>query len=172
MTSDAPMLLGVAAGPARLAAQFGFIAILSWLSVIDWRTRRLPDWIVLPMLWVGLVLNAALEMFASPADAIFGAVFGYAALWLISAAYNGVRGGRAFGGGDLKLAAMIGAWLGVTALPAALLVAFLSGTFAVLPGLMRRTLRVSHSVPFGPALALGGVAALATGPTLAGWLAP
>ena len=169
----APALLGPAAGPVRLAAGAGFVAVLTLLSVIDLRTRRLPDPVVLPALWAGLLLNAGCSLFAAPPDAVLGAAAGYGALWLLSAAYGPrSRAGAAFGGGDLKLAAMIGAWLGVEAMPAALLVAFTSGTLAVLPGLVRGRLRLGQAVPFGPALALGGAAALAAGPSLAGWLAP
>lgn len=155
----------------KLAAAAGFVCVLGWLSVIDLRSRRLPDRIVLPTLWAGLILNAATGAFASPADAVFGTAAGYSVLWLIDAAYA-VRGGEraAFGGGDLKLAAAIGAWIGWEALPAALVVAFVSGTCAVLPALMRGRVAMSQAVPFGPALALGGGAALVTGPSLAGLL--
>ena len=149
-----------------------FVGVLASLGVIDWQTGRLPDRIVLPTLWSGLVLNACGECFATASDAILGCAAGYGALWLLCALHRCLRGSVAFGGGDLKLAAMIGAWLGIASIPAVLLVAFVSGSCAAAPALLRRKLRLSHTVPFGPALALGGCVALATGPTLAGWLAP
>ncbi len=155
----------------RLACAVVLVACLAVLSAIDLRTRRLPDRIVLPLLWAGLLVNAATGAFASPAQAIEGAAAGYAALWLLAAAYQLRRSVTAFGGGDLKLAAAIGAWLGIQAVPAALLVAFLSGTCAVLPGLLRGRVALRQRVPFGPALALGAGAVLAWGPSLSGWLA-
>lgn len=163
-------LLG--AGAIKVAAGSGFVAVLAWLSAIDLRSRRLPDRIVLPTLWAGLVLNAISGAFTSAGDAVLGAAAGYSTLWLVSAVYA-IRGGdrAAFGGGDLKLAAAIGAWIGLEALPATLLVAFVSGTCAVLPGLVRGRMVMTQAVPFGPALALGGIAALLTGPSLGGALA-
>jgi len=166
-----PEWLGTAAAPVRLVAEACFLAVLAALSVIDFRIRRLPDRVVLPTLWAGLVLNAA-GAFTTPAQAVLGAAAGYLSLWLLAALY-GLRAGRevaAFGGGDLKLAAAIGAWFGLDALPAALLVAFVAGSCAALPGLLSGRLRLDRSVPFGPALALGGAAVLFAGPSLAGIL--
>lgn len=159
---------GTVAGAVACGA---FLLVLAWLSVIDLRIRRLPDRIVLPTLTAGLLLNAALQVVTTPQDAVLGALSGYGLLWLLSALWcvrSGLGGSRsaAFGGGDLKLAAMIGAWVGLSALPAALLVAFVGGTAAVLPGLALGRCRLSHQIPFGPALAAGGAAAILAGPTL------
>lgn len=152
---------------ARMAAGLVFAGVLVWLSVVDLRIRRLPDRIVLPMLWAGLTLNAACSLLTTPAEAVLGAVAGYGSLWLLGAAWSLRRPGVAFGGGDLKTAAMIGAWLGVSALPAVLCVAFAVGSLAVLPALLLRRCKMSHEVPFGPALAVGGVAAMMAGEDLA-----
>lgn len=162
-----------AAGAIRDLAVACFLGTLVLLSLIDLRERRLPDRIVLPMLWAGLVLNSSTALLAAPGNAVLGAAAGYATLWLLSATYAASAGRwrPAFGGGDLKLAAMIGAWLGVQALPATLLVAFTSGTCAVLPGVLVGRYRLGQTVPFGPALALGGATALVTGPSLSGWIA-
>ena len=158
----------------RVLAEVGFVAVLLVLSAIDLRTRRLPDRIVLPTLWAGLALNAC-SVLTVPADAVLGATCGYSSLWLLSAGWavrTGQRG-AAFGGGDLKLAATIGAWVGAAALPGALLVAFAGGTLAVLPMIVAGRCRVGQHIPFGPALAAGGCVALlgGSGPLLAflGW---
>lgn len=158
-------LLADVALPVRLLSGAAFLAVLVALSVIDLRTRRLPSAIVLPTLWAGLVLNAG-HVFTTPEDAILGAVAGYGSLWLLGAAYS-VRRPAAFGGGDLKLCAMIGAWFGVQAVPATLLVAFVAGTCAVLPLLMARRCRLTQAVPFGPALSLGGAVVLLAGSSFA-----
>ncbi len=127
MIDQAPLLALVGQHP--FAATL-FVGVLASLGVIDCRTGRLPDRIVLPTLWVGLTLNAIGECFATASDAILGCVAGYGALWLICALHSCLRGRVAFGGGDLKLAAMIGAWLGIGSVPAVLLVAFVSGSCA------------------------------------------
>lgn len=161
------LLLGFAEGnPGAAAARVGFLAVLIWLSVIDLRVRRLPDVIVLPTLLAGLVLSG-FSVLVTPTEAFLGAGGGYLALRLLAVLWS-FRGtpaaGPAFGGGDLKAAAMIGAWIGVSALPVALLIAFVAGTLAVLPALLTRRIRVGDQVPFGPALALGGGVVLIVGP--------
>ena len=148
----------------RWVAGCALLAVLLLLSVIDLRTRRLPNAIVLPTLWAGLLLNTC-GLFTQPADAILGAVAGYGSLWTLSQVHGlRRRGGPAFGGGDLKLAAAIGAWFGLLAVPPALLIAFTAGTLAVLPALITRRLKMGHTIPFGPALALGGAVLLLAGP--------
>ena len=159
---------------ARRVAEIGFLAVLAALSAVDLRTRRLPDRIVLPTLWAGLLLNA-FSVLTPAADAALGAVCGYGSLWLLSALWaipSGQRG-AAFGGGDLKMATMIGAWVGAAALPVVLLVAFAAGTLAVLPMVAAGRCRVGQHIPFGPALAAGGYTSLlgGSGPLLSflGW---
>ena len=165
------LLPGIEAGAAREVlhplACLAFAGVLAWLSVVDFRIRRLPDRIVLPTLWAGLTLNAAFSLIAGPAEAVLGAVGGYAALRLLAAAWSLRRLDAAFGGGDLKMAAMIGAWLGAPAVPVVLGVAFAAGSLAVLPALLAGRRGMAEEVPFGPALALGGVAALVAGPEIA-----
>ncbi len=163
-------MLSEPAAALRAIASAGFVGSLLLLGVIDFRTRRLPDRIVIPTLWAGLVLNAGYGAFATPAQAILGAAGGYLALWSLAFAYRLRRSGAAFGRGDFKLAAMIGAWLGMQALPAVLLAAFVSGTCAVLPQLLLGRARLDQAVPFGPALAIGGLLVLALGPSLDGLL--
>ena len=148
----------------RTVAGAGFLGALLWLSIVDFRIRRLPDRIVLPTLWIGLGLNA-FGVFTEAADAILGAIAGYAGLWLLGAVYS-VRQRDAIGRGDMKLAAMMGAWLGASALPTALAVAFVGGTLACLPFLLAGRFGTKHEVPFGPALAAGGAVALLAGPSL------
>jgi len=117
MNFDGPDLTALQTAAAAL-----FLAALLVLSLIDFRTQRLADKIVLPMLAAGLAVNAG-TLFTSPLDAILGAILGYGSLRLLAALYS-FRAPSAFGGGDLKLTAMMGAWLGASALPLVLLVAF------------------------------------------------
>lgn len=153
-----------AATALRWPAEAGFLAAGLVLAVTDLRSRRLPDRIVLPMLGAGLLLNAG-GLFATPADAVLGASAGYLLLWLPDAGHALCRHGqRGFGRGDLKLAAMIGGWVGLGGVLPALLVAFAAGTCVVLPGLLCGRRRGGESVPFGPALVFGGSVVLLAGP--------
>ena len=154
----------------RLLACTGFVGVMAWLSVVDVRIRRLPDRIVLPTLWAGLILNAAFSLTAGPAEAVLGAAGGYVVLRALALAWSLRRPDMAFGGGDLKMAAMIGAWMGASALPVVLGVAFVAGSLAAIPMLLAGRCGMADEVPFGPALALGGLAALLAGPEISALL--
>lgn len=134
-----------------MVLSFSLIAI----AVIDIDTRMIPDVVVLPMLWLGLFCNA-FGLIADTDDAILGAVAGYVVLWLIYWIYKRMTGMEGLGFGDLKLAAMLGAWLGVTMVPIFLMLAFMAGT-VVGVGLIIFAGGSRHSaVPFGPFLAAAG----------------
>lgn len=147
----------------RLLAGTGLLAAGLALGIIDLRTQRLPDRIVLPLLGAGLGLNAA-TLFTTPTDALLGAAVGYALLRIPGHAYGLAHAGRpCFGGGDVKLAAAMGAWFGVQGVVLTLLLAFLAGACAVLPGLALGRRALAQRVPFGPAIVLGAGAVLLLG---------
>lgn len=150
----------------RTAGEAGFVVAGVALAAIDVRTLRLPDRIVLPVLCTGLLLNTA-ALFVPTVAAVLGAAVGYGVLWLLDVAHRLHAGRRGFGRGDLKVAAMIGAWVGAEGVLLALLLAFLAGTCAVLPGLLRGRRGFGDRVPFGPALVLGGAVVLLAGPDTA-----
>ena len=126
--------------------------LLVALACIDRREKILPDEITLLMLWTGLLANA-FSLFATPADAIFGAAAGYSVFFLIKHLFSMISGKQGLGQGDLKLLAAIGAWLGWQALPGIVLVASLSGILIhlVLTAAKRRAREAE--IAFGPYLA-------------------
>lgn len=130
-------------------------AALLALALIDWDTTWLPDALTQPLLWAGLVA-AALGWTLPLSEALWGAVAGYAGLWVVVAVFERLTRQEAMGGGDLKLLAALGAWLG----PAALLpLVFIASCLGVAVGLVmksRGALREGRFVPFGPFLALAG----------------
>ncbi len=131
---------------------FGWTLLL--LAILDFKTMRLPDSITLPLLVAG-VATAVILVPAELADHLLGAVLGYSSLFLLAIAYETVRGRVGLGGGDAKLFAAIGAWIGWPGLPSVLLISGFAGlTYAFLRG--RGRLRPHDRIPFGPALALGG----------------
>jgi leader peptidase (prepilin peptidase)/N-methyltransferase len=131
---------------------FGWTLLL--LAILDFKTMRLPDSITLSLLAAGLA-TAAILVPTELADHLLGAVLGYASLTLLAIAYENVRGRVGLGGGDAKLFAAIGAWVGWQGLPSVLLISGLAGlAYALLRG--RGRLRPHERIPFGPALALGG----------------
>jgi leader peptidase (prepilin peptidase)/N-methyltransferase len=143
-----------------------FISALIVLTFIDFDTQLLPDDITLPLLWLGLVFNLNTG-FTDIKSAIVGAVVGYLALWCIYWLFKLVTGKEGMGYGDFKLLAAIGAWFGWQLLPAVILLSSLLGA-AVGVGLIVLKKRGREiPIPFGPFLAVGGIAALFFGTRLA-----
>ena len=118
--------LGVVYEPDwQLAASMLFVCALLTLSLIDMDHQVLPDLLVLPLLWTGLLFNS-LSLFVDLHSAVFGAVAGYLVLWLSCQAHHILTGRAGMGHGDFKLFAAIGAWLGVQMLPVVLALACIS----------------------------------------------
>ncbi|EIK95169.1 type IV pilus prepilin peptidase PilD [Pseudomonas sp. M47T1] len=157
---------------AFVAWHFGFgwaagaMMLLAWgllaMSIIDADHQLLPDTLVLPLLWLGLIVNA-FGLFATLPDALWGAVAGYLALWLVFWLFKLVTGKEGMGHGDFKLLAMLGAWGGWQVLPLTILLSSLVG--AILGVILLRLRNAAHStpIPFGPYLAIAGWIALLWG---------
>src|SRR5690606_30831609 len=96
------------------------------MSMIDVDHQLLPDALVLPLLWLGLGLNA-IGLFASLEDALWGAMAGYLSLWSVYWAFKLLTGKEGMGHGDFKLLAMLGAWGGWQVLPLTILLSSLVG---------------------------------------------
>ncbi|PPC85722.1 MAG: prepilin peptidase [Methylotenera sp.] len=151
------------------AALFAFIFIfaLITLTFIDYDTQLLPDDITLPLLWLGLFFNL-IGGFTDLKSSIIGAMLGYLILWSVYWLFKLIRGKEGMGYGDFKLLGAIGAWFGWQLLPAVILLSSVAGALIGV-GLMLFKGKVSNSaIPFGPFLALGGIAALFFGQQLAG----
>lgn len=157
---------------AYVAWHFGYgwpvaaMLVLTWgllaMSMIDVDHQLLPDSIVMPLLWLGLIANA-FGLFASLEDALWGAVAGYLSLWSVFWCFKLVTGKEGMGYGDFKLLAMLGAWGGWQILPLTILMSSLVG--AILGGVMMRMRKVEAGtpIPFGPYLAIAGWIALLWG---------
>jgi leader peptidase (prepilin peptidase)/N-methyltransferase len=149
-----------ATGAGALAMVFAW-ALLA-LTFIDLDTQLLPDDITLPLLWLGLVANA-FGAFTDLRSAVFGAAGGYLILWIVYWGFRLLANKEGMGYGDFKLLAALGAWTGWQVLPFIVLVS--AGTGAILGGflLWRARSGADTRIPFGPYLALGGLAALLWG---------
>ena len=141
------------------------IAALLALTAIDFDTQLLPDDITLPLLWVGLALNA-FNVFTDLKSAVIGAMVGYLSLWSVYWLFKMFTGKEGMGYGDFKLLAALGAWLGWQMLPLTILLSSLVG--AVVGISMMAFARHGRNVPipFGPYLAAAGLIALVWGKPL------
>lgn len=146
--------------------QAGGMLLLTWgllaMSMIDVDHQLLPDSLVLPLLWLGLIANS-FGLFASLSDALWGAVVGYLSLWSVYWLFKLVTGKEGMGYGDFKLLAMLGAWGGWQVLPLTILLSSIVG--AVLGTIMLRMQKADSgtAIPFGPYLAIAGWVALLWG---------
>jgi len=123
------------------------------LSVIDWQTTLLPDALTQALLWLGLIASAAQWVELPLTQAVWGCVWGYAALWSVATVFERITGKPGMGGGDFKLFAALGAWLGPFAL---IPLIFLASFMGALVGLCLQRLHrlpANGYVPFGPFLA-------------------
>lgn len=161
-----------------LVAFLGFAAVSIVLSLIDLETKRLPNAIVLPSIVVGVAL-LAIAAALGPAGSASGigwttflrAVAGGA---ILCAFYAVVRliSPRGMGGGDVKLAALVGlflGWCGWATLVVGAFAAFvLGGLFGAGLILLRRAKRTT-AIPFGPWMIAGAWAGIAVGEPIGRW---
>lgn len=155
-----------------VAWHFGFgwqaaaVLLLSWtllaLCLIDADHQLLPDVLVLPLLWLGLLVNTG-ELFVPLADALWGAVAGYLSLWTVYWLFKLLTGKEGIGHGDFKLLALLGAWGGWQILPLTILLASLVGAVLGLIWLRLNKVNAATPIPFGPYLAIAGWIALLWG---------
>ncbi len=137
---------------------FALIAI----SLIDYDHQIIPDSIVIPLLWAGLLMSllhpaeGAMALFVSPRDSIIGAVAGYLSLWSVYQLFKLVTGKEGMGYGDFKLLAALGAWLGWQALPSIILMSALVGALVGGALILFRGRDRQLPIPFGPYLAAAG----------------
>src|SRR5439155_1217792 len=121
-------LVRFGATPAAAVA-FAFSAALLLITFIDLDHRFIPDEVSLPGVVVGLA-SAFLPGRVGPVDALLGVLVGGGLLWAVAWGYERWTGVEGMGYGDVKLLAMIGAFLGWQAVPAVLVVASLTGSLA------------------------------------------
>lgn len=159
--------LAFGAAPHAVLA-FAFLSALIVITFIDIDHQIIPDAISLPGILVG-VGAAFIPGNLAWTDSILGVLVGGGILFAIAEGYFRLTGREGMGGGDVKLLAMIGAFLGWRAVPVTLMVASLSGTLLGLAMMMRRGEGRQMAIPFGPFLAAGAVVALFAGEPLMTW---
>lgn len=135
--------------------------VLLVCTAIDFRTQLLPDIIVLPILWAGLLFSLTPYAWVTPIQSIMGAALGYMSLWSIFWLFKLIRGKEGMGYGDFKLLALLGAFFGPISLVSILLISCIVG--AVVGSVLLKIKKESQPFAFGPYLALGGVLYLFVG---------
>lgn len=145
-----------------------FTAALVCISFIDLKHQIIPDVITLPGILIGFLLS-----FFSPhvtwADSLIGIILGGGILYLVALLFELLMKKEGMGGGDIKLLAMIGAWLGWKAIPFVILSSSLIGSILGGASLILSKQGLRTKIPFGPFLALGAIIYIFFGKELIMW---
>lgn len=155
----------------KTAAIWLLTAGLIVLSAIDWETQILPDDIIQPLLWIGLILNIT-SLFTPLANAVLGAVSSYILLFIVAWLFKKIRKKPGMGHGDFKMLAMFGAWLGTPVTLYVLLFAILISLMINLCLLFFKKIHYHQPLPFGPWLAMAGWVVLVYQPHFTAWVIP
>jgi len=154
--------LGVAAWAACTvsSSELWWTCVLGWILLtaawIDLHTLILPDVLTLPLMLIGLIATAATNPDAL-LDHALAAALGYLSLAAVAWIYRALRGRDGLGMGDAKLLGAIGAWIGLSELPFALLIAACAGLAAAgAAALAGKRVTPVTAIPFGPFLAVSG----------------
>jgi len=153
-----PLLFVLLAGrdddPRRALAAGLFAAVLVLLAVVDWEQRRLPNVVVLP------ALAAAVALSAEPLAAALAAALAFAVFLGLFVLGRRLYGPGALGMGDVKLAALVAAVVGLPAAGYALLLGVLLAGGAAAIWLLSGHSGRGALLPYGTFLALGGIIGL------------
>lgn len=159
---------------------FFFVAALIVITFIDLDVRIVPDVISLPGIGLGLLSSIVnrqlvidyLSILPSPTSSLLGIVLGGGLLLLVAWAYKFFAGVEGMGGGDIKLLAMIGAFLGWPSIPITLFFASLSGSVVGLGLMLKKGVDGKYALPFAPFLCLGALFDLFFGKELISFYLP
>ena len=171
-----PLIEALSACLAVITAwHFGFgwpllgALVLTWAllasSMIDFDHQLLPDDIILPFLWIGLLCNL-FGLYTTIESSVIGAMAGYLSLWSIYWLFKLATGKEGMGYGDFKLLALLGAWMGWQALPIIILLSSFVGAGVGILLMIFYAHDKNVPIPFGPYLAAAGWISLLWGDTL------
>jgi leader peptidase (prepilin peptidase)/N-methyltransferase len=150
---------------ALRGAVFG--TILLGIAMTDARAYIIPDEFTVGGLAIGLLFSL-INGLPGLGAALLGAAVGFAVLWLVGTAGTWAFKEDAMGGGDIKMMAMVGAFLGWQGVLLTIFLGALLGSLVFVPLTIAGKKKL---VPFGIFLSMGAAAAYEFGPALVGWYA-
>lgn len=149
-------------------AYFIFVSALVAITFIDLDHQIIPDEISLPGIIVGFAFSFFLPL-NSWLNSLFGILLGGGSLFLVAWGYEKLTGKEGMGGGDIKLLAMMGAFLGWQSI---LFIIFSSSLIGSVIGITTMLIQKKDgklAIPFGPFLAFGAVLYIFYGRQLISW---
>jgi leader peptidase (prepilin peptidase)/N-methyltransferase len=152
---------------ALLIPRLMFACAMVVLFAIDLEHHLLPNVITLPGIAIGLISSAVLP--PGIVDALIGTLIGGGVLWLIGEAYFRYSGHEGMGGGDVKMLAMIGAFLGWKLVLITLVLSSVAGSLIGLFVIVIKRGGMKYALPYGTFLALGALVASLAGERIVNW---
>ena len=157
LTGALAVALFLRLGPTlAFAGYFAFAAALVVITFIDLDHQIIPDVISLPGIVIGLAFSLVSPL-VTPIDALIGALAGGGTLLSVAWLYKTFRGQEGMGGGDIKLLAMIGAFLGWKSIFVTLFVGSVIGSIIGVVVMLYEGADTKLAIPFGPFLAGGAL---------------
>jgi leader peptidase (prepilin peptidase)/N-methyltransferase len=145
-----------------------FISFMIIMSFIDLDHFILPDRFTLTLIPLG-ILSSFFKSDFNWIDSITGLLVGGGFILIFSATYYLVRKRSGMGGGDMKLMAGVGAYLGFKLALLTLMIGTIAGTMVAIPYLLIKKKKMDSMLPFGPFLALAAVICLFWGEEIFNW---
>jgi leader peptidase (prepilin peptidase)/N-methyltransferase len=150
-----------------LAVRLLFASAMIVLFVIDLRHKILPNVITVPGIVAGIGFSLAVP--PGPLASVIGAAAGGGLLFAIAEGYYRWRGVEGLGMGDVKMLAMIGAFLGWQLMLVTLILASFAGSLIGVALIASRRGSMQAALPFGTFLAVGALAAAVSGDAMLAW---
>lgn len=150
-----------------LVPRLVFACAMIVLFAIDLEHQLLPNAITLPGIAIGFIASLAFP--PGPVSSALGILLGGGSLWLIGEAYYRFAGQEGMGGGDVKMLAMIGAFLGWKLVLVTLMLSSILGAVAGLVVVAVKRGGLKYALPYGTFLALGALAASLYGEQIVAW---
>ncbi len=147
---------------------FLFVAALIVITVIDLYYQIIPDAISIPGIGIGL-LGSLIIPYITFFNSLIGILVGGGSLFLVATLYQWLFKREGMGGGDVKLLAMIGGFLGWKAVILTILLSSFIGSIIGIAIMLLKGKDFKYAIPFGPFLSLGAVISLFYGETLIQW---
>ena len=147
---------------------FSFVSALIIITVIDLYHQIIPDVISIPGIGVGL-LGSLIIPYISVFNSLIGILVGGGSLFLVATLYQWLFKREGMGGGDVKLLAMIGAFLGWKSVILTILLSSFIGSIVGIAIMLLKGKDFKYAIPFGPFLSLAAVISLFYGETLISW---
>jgi leader peptidase (prepilin peptidase)/N-methyltransferase len=160
ITGLGSLILFMKFGPsASYLFYFSFVCALIVITVIDLYHQIIPDVISLPGIGVGLLASLMIPQITF-FNSLVGVLLGGGSLFLVATVYQWLFKREGMGGGDVKLLAMIGAFLGWKSVILTILLGSLIGSVVGIMLMALKGKNFKYAIPFGPFLSLGAVIAL------------